>query len=153
MAPRTDRSSRIIDAPASAIYRALTDGEALVQWLPPAGMTATMVAFDPRPGGLYRMVLRYDDPAIAGKSGGNEDIAEGRFIALVPDQAVIQAIDFVSDDPGLSGTMTMSWLLRPVGGATEVRIIAEHVPPGISAADHAEGMASSLANLAAYLKR
>ncbi|KKB86259.1 ATPase [Devosia limi DSM 17137] len=150
MAGRTDRATRIIKASPPAIYRAFVTAAALERWLPPSGMSGEMVDFDPRPGGHYRLVLRYDDAGISGKSGANADIVAARFVTLEPDRFVVQAVDFVSDDPQFAGTMTMRWVLTPLGDGTEVAIIAENVPAGISAADHAEGLASSLDNLAAY---
>jgi len=39
-----------------------------------------------------------------------------------------------------------------ISGGTEVTIGAFDVPPGISAEDHARGIASTLANLAAFLE-
>lgn len=153
MSSRTDTASRLINASPAEIYAALTTAEALVAWMPPRGMSGRMERFEPRPGGRYRMVLRYDDVTITGKSGDNQDIAEARFVELVPDQRVIQAVDFVSDDPNFVGTMIMSTLLTSHGDQTEVRFVAENVPQGISAADHVEGMTSSLQNLAGYLQR
>ncbi len=148
---RTDTASRNIRATPAALYQALVSAKALEQWMPPKGMTGEMVEFDPRPGGRYRMILRYDDASISGKSGGNEDIAEARFVELVTNQRIVQAVDFVSDDPGFQGTMTMSTLLTSLGDETEVRFVAENVPDGISPADHAEGMHSSLENLANFV--
>jgi hypothetical protein len=49
--------------------------------------------------------------------------------------------------------MTMIWNVTPVENGTRVEIRAENAPEGISAQDHAAGLASSLANLAAYLER
>jgi hypothetical protein len=49
--------------------------------------------------------------------------------------------------------MTMTWELSAVDGGTRVEIRADDVPTGISAEDHAAGLASSLANVAAYLER
>jgi uncharacterized protein YndB with AHSA1/START domain len=148
---RTDTAFRTIRATPAALYQALVTAKALEQWMPPSGMSGEMVEFDPRPGGGYRMILRYDDTTIEGKSGGNEDIAEARFLELVPDQRIVQSVDFVSDDPQFAGTMTMSTLLTSLGDETEVRFIAENVPVGISAEDHAEGMNSSLENLATFV--
>lgn len=152
MNKRIDTAARLIRATPTQIYAALTSAEALVQWMPPEGMTGEMQVFDPRPGGLYRMVLRYDDVSIIIKSGGNEDIAEARFVELIPDERVVQQIDFVSDDPTFSGTMMMSTLLTSHGEQTEVRFVAENVPEGIRPEDHAEGMNSSLENLARFVE-
>jgi hypothetical protein len=49
--------------------------------------------------------------------------------------------------------MTMTWEVSEVDGGSRVDIIADNVPDGIGADDHAAGLASSLANLAAYFER
>jgi len=150
--PRTDTASRVIAATPDRVYAALVDPEALVVWLPPAGMTGTVERFDARPGGSYRMVLTYADASASrGKATADSDIVESRFIDLVPGVRVVQAVDFVSDDPAYAGTMTMRWELAGVDGGTRVDIIADDVPDGIDAADHAAGLASSLTNLTEYL--
>jgi uncharacterized protein YndB with AHSA1/START domain len=151
---RTDTSSRVIAAPPDRVYAALVDPEALTAWLPPAGMSGRFERFDARPGGSYRLVLTYADASTArGKTTADSDIVEGRFVDLVPGVRVVQAVDFVSDDPANAGTMTMTWSLTAVDGGTRVDIRADEVPAGISADDHAVGLRSSLANLATYLER
>ena len=151
---RTDRASRVIDAPAERIYAAMTDPDALAAWLPPTGMTGTFDRFDARVGGSYRMVLTYDDPTGApGKATADSDIAEARFVDLQPGRLVTQAVDFVSDDPAFDGTMLMIWEVSESGDGSLVEFRAEDVPSGISADDHSAGLASSLANLAAYVER
>ena len=152
--PRTDSASRVIAAPPGQVYAALVDREALTAWLPPDGMTARFERFDPRPGGSYRLVLTYDDAShTAGKATADSDIVEARYVDIVPDVSVVQAVDFVSDDPAFAGTMTMTWKVTAVDGGTRVDITAEDVPDGISAEDHAKGLASSLANLAEHVER
>lgn len=151
---RTDTASRVVAAPLTRVFAALVDADALVEWLPPAGMTGRFEHFDARPGGSYRMVLTYTDPpAQGGKTDADSDVVEGRFVEIEPDQRVVQAGDFTSDDPSFGGTMTMTWTVTRVDGGTRVDLRADNVPPGISAKDHQDGMNSSLANLAAYLDR
>ena len=123
-------------------------------WLPPGGMTGRFERFDARPGGSYRMVLTYSDASGApGKATAESDIVEARFVDIVPGERVVQAVDFVSHDPANAGTMTMAWEVTAVDAGTRVDIVAEDVPDGISAGDHAAGLASSLTKLAAYLER
>lgn len=151
---RTDTASRVIAAPQERIYAALVDADALSVWLPPEGMSGRFERFDARPGGSYRMVLTYADAtAAAGKTTADADVVEARFVELVPDVRVVQAIDFVSDDPAFAGTMTMTWEITPVEAGARVEFRADDVPAGISAEDHAAGLTSSLANLAAYLEQ
>jgi len=98
------------------------------------------------------MVLTYEDgPGARGKSTADSDVVEVRFMDVVPGSRVVQAVDFVSDDPALAGTMTMTWQVTADERGTLVEIRADNVPDGISAQDHAEGMASSLEHLASYL--
>ncbi|TDD65912.1 SRPBCC family protein [Actinomadura rubrisoli] len=152
--PRMDRASRVIAAPPAGVWAALVDREALMAWLPPAGMTGRFERFDARPGGSYRLVLTYSDVSGApGKATVDSDIVEARFVDIVPGVQVVQAVDFVSDDPAYAGTMTMTWKVTAVEAGTRVDIVAEDVPDGISAEDHAAGLASSLANLAAYVEQ
>jgi uncharacterized protein YndB with AHSA1/START domain len=151
---RTDMASRVVAAPVDRVYEALVDPTALLHWLPPEGMSGRFERFDARPGGSYRLVLTYADPSAAhGKSTADSDIVDARFVELVPNARVVQAVDFVSADPAEAGTMTMTWTLAAVDAGTNVQIRADDVPAGISAEDHAAGMASSLANLAAHLER
>jgi uncharacterized protein YndB with AHSA1/START domain len=152
--PRTDRGSRVIAASLERVWAALTDPGALLAWLPPGGMTGRFERFDARPGGSYRMVLTYSDASGApGKASADSDIVEARFVDIVPGERIVQAVNFVSDDPANAGTMIMTWQVAAVDAGTRVDIIAQDVPDGISAEDHAAGLASSLTKLAAYLER
>lgn len=151
---RTDTASRVIKAAPDVLYRAFLDPAALVQWLPPEGMTGRFDTFEPREGGTYRMTLTYVVPheGTPGKASADEDIVAGRFIELVPNKRVVQAGTFDSDDPALAGEMIMTWSLDPVADGTRVTILCENVPAAIRKEDHDEGLASSLANLAAYVE-
>lgn len=143
----------MIAAPLERVYAALVDPEALTLWLPPEGMSARFERFDAQPGGSYRMVLTYADASGApGKATTGSDVVEGRFVDIVAGTRVVQAVSFVSDDPAYAGTMTMTWEVTAIDAGTRVDIRADDVPEGISADDHAAGLASSLASLAGYLE-
>lgn len=152
--PRTDAASRVIAAPPDRVFAALVDPEALVAWLPPTGMTGRFEHFDARPGGSYRMVLTYGDGLGGqGKATPDADVVDARFVDIVPGSRVVQEVEFASDDPAYAGVMTMAWEVTAVAEGARVDIRAEGVPDGISAEDHATGLASSLANLAAFVER
>jgi uncharacterized protein YndB with AHSA1/START domain len=149
-----DTASRVIAASPDRVYAALVDPDALEAWLPPDGMSGRFERFDARPGGSYRMVLTHADASTtSGKTTADSDIVEARFIEIVPGARVVQAVTFVADDPAFAGTMTMTWVVTATGPGTRVDVRAENVPSGISAEDHAAGLASSLANLAAHVER
>ena len=124
-----------------------------MSWRPPKGMTAQIFAFDPRVGGSYRMAFRYGDGG-AGRAKTTEDadIFQGRFVELLPDKKIVEAVDFESDDPAFAGTMTVTTTLVPVADGTKVTFAAENVPPGISESDHRAGMESTLKNLANFIE-
>jgi len=144
----------VIAAPPERVYAAFVDPEALAAWLPPDGMSARIERFDPRPGGSYRMVLTYADASSSpGKASADSDIVEARFVDIVPGVRVVQAVDLIADDPAYAGTMTMTWEVTAADGGARVDITADDVPDGITAKDHAAGLASSLRNLAGYLER
>ena len=153
MAGRTDIGSRIICASPQAIYDAFIDPDAQARWLPPEGMTGKFDRFEPWPGGRYRLTLTFTgEHTTAGKSSADADTVEGRLVELIPGERIVQTADFEPDDSAYAGTMTMTWSLRAVTEGTEVTITASDVPPGISAEDHAQGLASTLSNLAAFVE-
>lgn len=149
---RTDSASRVIKASPEALYHAFVDPTALAAWLPPSGMQGRIHEFDARAGGTYRMSLAYLDPQHSGmgKTSDNEDIVQGRFLELIPNERIVQSAIFESEDPAFAGEMTMIWTFDPVPEGTRVAIVCENVPEGIRKEDHDAGLSSSLANLAAF---
>lgn len=100
------------------------------------------------------MVLTYSDASGGpGKASADSDIVEARFVDIVPGRRVVQAVQFASDDAAYAGTMVMTWEVTAADAGTRVDIVAENVPDGISAQDHAAGLNSSLTKLAAYLEQ
>jgi uncharacterized protein YndB with AHSA1/START domain len=150
---RTDRASLLIHAIKDEVFDAITSPEALVQWLPPKGMRGRFERFDMREGGSYRLVLTYEDPSgEPGKTSADSDVSEIRIVRIIPGKSVIQEVDFESNDPAFKGTMQMKWSLHEGEEGTTVEFEARDVPKGIRARDHAQGLTSSLSNLAAYLE-
>jgi uncharacterized protein YndB with AHSA1/START domain len=144
--------SRIIKAPRRTIYQAFLDPEALVSWLPPGGMKGRVYAFDAREGGAYRMSLTYveSDHSSRGKTSEHTDVIRGRFLEMIPDERIVQLIEFESKDPAFAGSMTIKWTLADVPGGTEVTVLCENAPEGIRPNDHEAGFRSTLENLAAF---
>jgi uncharacterized protein YndB with AHSA1/START domain len=152
---RTDSASRVIMASPRTIYKAFVDPEALVSWLPPEGMKGHIYEFNARDGGAYRMSLTYVgmDHSTIGKTSEHTDVVRGRFLELVPDERIVQLVEFESEDPEFAGAMTMTWILATIPEGTEVTIVCENVPEGIRQDDHEAGMRSTLENLAAFTEK
>jgi uncharacterized protein YndB with AHSA1/START domain len=146
--------SRIINAPRPVIYQAFLDRNAFAAWLAPDNMRLVVHTFDPCVGGEFRMSLAYlaPDDAERGKSGGNLDTYHGRFVKLVPNEEIVEAIEFETSDPAFAGEMTMTVKLMDVDGGSEVSLLYENVPPGIRPEDNEEGSRQSLRKLAALVE-
>jgi uncharacterized protein YndB with AHSA1/START domain len=144
----TQQVSRIVRASRKAIYRALTDPDALARWRVPDDMAAEVHEFDFRPGGRYRMSLTYIDPARRGKSSGSTDTFQSTFAEVVPDDRVVELIDFESADSAFAGTMRVTISLADADGGTEVTMAFENLPAGIRPQDNELGTRMSLAKLA-----
>ena len=147
---RVDSISRVILANPRAIFRTFLDKETLLAWRAPEGMTAEMKAFDPRVGGGYRMVLRYqgEDAAVQGKSRPGEDEVAVAFLEMHAEERVVESVHFVSDDPLFAEPMILTTILEKDRDGTKVTLRAENVPEAILAEDHKAGMLSALRNLA-----
>ncbi len=115
-------------------------------------MTSVVHEFEARVGGAFRISLTYDDGMGAGKSAAHTDTFHGRFVELVPDTEVVQAVEFETDDPALQGEMRISYRLVDAEGGTDVLGRHEHLPEGIPAADNELGWTMSLAKLAALVE-
>lgn len=149
---RTDTAERFVAAAPDRVYAAFADPDRLVHWLPPGAATATIPAFDLRPGGRFRVILDFaDDPGATGKTTESTDALDARFVEVDPGRAIAFAVEFESDDPTFAGTMTMRWTVRAADGGSLVEFRADDVPAGITEADHRAGLHASLDQLAAHV--
>jgi uncharacterized protein YndB with AHSA1/START domain len=148
------RTSKVINASREALYRAFTDPAALAHWLAPGEMTGQVHEFDARVGGGYRMSLFYppSERTNRGKTAEREDRFTARFVELTPPTRIVEAITFDSTDPAFSHEMTMVVTFEKKDGGTEVTIVFENIPPGISPEDNDAGTRLSLEKLAAYVE-
>jgi uncharacterized protein YndB with AHSA1/START domain len=146
------RVSIHINAPPHAVYRALLDPAAIAAWRVPPGMSSRVHSFDARESGTFRVSLTYDDPARTGKTVAHTDTYHGRFVRLVPDAQVVEAIEFETADPSMRGEMTITITLSDAGDGTDLVGVHEGLPAGVSIADNELGWRQSLARLAALVE-
>ncbi|MGD0068459.1 MAG: SRPBCC domain-containing protein [Streptosporangiaceae bacterium] len=137
-----------VSAPRPAVYRALLDPEAIRQWRVPAGMSSDVHEFEAYEGGSFRISLSYRDPGRAGKSAGHTDTYHGHFATLVPDEQVVEVLEFETEDPALRGAMTVTTTLTDAAGGTDVLVVCDGIPDAVPPADNETGTRRSLANLA-----
>jgi uncharacterized protein YndB with AHSA1/START domain len=146
------RITRHINAPRAAVYRALLDPQAVQTWMVPTGMTSEVHAFDPRDGGTFRISLTYDEPTETGKTTAHTDTHHGRFVKLVPNEQVVQVVEFETDDPTLQGEMTITYTLTDADGGTDLLAVHDNLPPGVPPGDNETGWQMSLAKLATLVE-
>ncbi|MUL84342.1 MULTISPECIES: SRPBCC family protein [unclassified Mycolicibacterium] len=149
---QSTRVSGHVNAPRAAVYRALVDADAIAAWRVPAGMRSEVHEFDAREGGTFRVSLHYDSPDAIGKSDAHTDTYHGHFVELVPNERVVETIEFESDDPALGGVMSMTTTLTDAGDGTNVSIEHDGIPDAVDPADNETGTRMALTALAAWVE-
>ncbi|MDT4959477.1 MAG: hypothetical protein QOD31_3276 [Pseudonocardiales bacterium] len=139
---------RHVNAPRSAVYQALLSADAIAKWRVPEGMTSRVHEFDASEGGRYRVSLTYDAPGSTGKSTPHTDTYHGHFAKLVPNEQVVEVLEFETPDAALQGTMTMTTTLSDAGDGTDVVIAHDGIPDSVPREDNETGTRMALANLA-----
>jgi uncharacterized protein YndB with AHSA1/START domain len=147
------RVRRHLNAPRARVYSALVDAKAVARWMVPTGMTSQVHVFEGREGGSFRISLTYDAPTAVGKTSGHTDTFHGRFVQLVPNERVVEVVEFETADLELRGEMTITMTLADADGGTEVLAVHDALPPGLPTADNEAGWRSSLAKLAALVEQ
>ena len=148
MATASTRLTLHVNVPRASVYRALLDADAVATWMVPDGMTSRVHAFDARVGGSFRISLTYDNPARSGKTTAHTDTYHGRFVELVPNERVVEVVEFETAEVAMRGEMTITFTLSDAGGGTDVLAVHDDLPPGLSPADNETGWRMSLAKLA-----
>jgi uncharacterized protein YndB with AHSA1/START domain len=139
---------RHVNAPRSVVYQALLSADAIAKWRVPEGMTSRVHEFDASEGGRYRVSLTYDAPGSTGKSTSHTDTYHGHFAKLVPNEQVVEVLEFETPDAALQGTMTMTTTLSDAGDGTDVVIAHDGIPDSVPREDNETGTRMALANLA-----
>lgn len=152
MSTTSTSTSRHMKAARANVYRALLDAGAVARWMVPDGMTSRVHVFDAREGGSFRISLTYDEQAGTGKTTAHTDTYHGRFIKLVPNEKVVETMEFETDDDSMRGEMTVTFTLADSEGGTDVLAVHNNLPPGLSPADNETGWRMALDKLAALVE-
>jgi uncharacterized protein YndB with AHSA1/START domain len=115
-------------------------------------MTCDVHSFDAREGGAFRVSLTYTAPSATGKTRANIDTYHGRFVKLVPDELIVELIEFETMEPSLQGEITITTSLTDAGQGTNLVVVFGGLPRGVSAADNETGTRMSLAKLSALVE-
>ena len=111
----------VIDASPETVYQFLVDPELHVKWL------GTDAELDPRPGGVYRVLVGGKHPSL------------GEFVDVVPDEKVVFTFGWDEPDhPIPAGSTEIEITLVPDGDKTRVRL-AHRGLPADAVSDHTGG--------------
>ena len=119
MTSRTVRLHRVLRCPPAKVYRAFLEPQAMAKWIPPYGFTCQIHHMDARVGGTFKM-------SFTNFSTGNGHSFGGEYLELVPNERLRYTDKF--DDPNLPGLMTVTVVLKPVMGGTDISITQEGIP-------------------------
>ncbi len=152
MAATSTRLSRHLNASRARVYHALLNARAVATWMVPNGMTSHVHEFDAREGGLFKISLTYNEPTGTGKTTAHTDTYHGHFAKLVPNEQVVQVIEFETDDATMRGEMMVTFTLIDADGGTDIHAVHNNLPPGLSPADNETGWRMALDKLAAFVE-
>ena len=120
-----------IDARPETVFEFFVDEQKMVRW---KGKEAEL---DPRPGGVYRVVIN------------DRAIARGEFVELDPPRRVVFTWGWEGDEnPVAPGSSTVEVELAPDGDGTIVRLVHRDLPDEQQREQHAHGWSHFLARLA-----
>ena len=143
MSDRTVRLHRVLRCPPVKVYRAFTEADAMIKWLPPYGFTCQVHQMDARVGGGFRMSFH-------NFGSGNAHSFSGEYLELVPQERIRYTDRF--DDPNLPGELRVSVTLKAVSCGTEVHIEQAGIPEAIPLEMCYLGWQESLTQLAALVE-
>jgi uncharacterized protein YndB with AHSA1/START domain len=152
MATSSTRAYRHVKSPRANIYGALLDAQAVAKWKAPRGMTCEVHTFGAREGGSFRISLTYDNPNGTGKTTAHTDTYHGRFVQLLPNEKVVEVMEFETADPAMRGEMIVTFTLTDADGGTDLLAVHEDVPPGVAPADNEAGWREALDKLATWVE-
>lgn len=120
----------MIDATPETIWPFLVDTERHLEWI------GTEAELDPRPGGVYRVLVHGQNPGV------------GEFVEVVPLERVVFTFGWdVPDHPIPAGSTTVEISLHPEGDKTRVRLAHRGLPDD-AVSDHTGGWDHFLGRLA-----
>lgn len=113
---------RVLRTTPERLYKAFTDPDAMVKWLPPHGFTAKVHHMDVKVGGSFKM-------SFTNFTSGKSHAFGGTYLELKPGQGLRYTDVF--DDPNLPGEMVTTVTLSKVVCGTDLEVVQEGIPDAI----------------------
>jgi uncharacterized protein YndB with AHSA1/START domain len=135
----TLQAHRVLTSTPEKIWRAFTQPDAFVRWLPPNGFVGHVYEMDVRVGGKWRM-------SFTNFTAGAEMFFGGKYIELRANECIAYTAQF--DDPNLPGEMTTRVTINPVSVGVEIHVTQSGIPSMIPLEACYLGWQESLQHLA-----
>ena len=135
---------RTFDAPRDLVFRCWSESQHFGRWIGPQGFTTTILTWEPRRGGSYRLHMRGPD--------GQEYWQQGVFVEIVPPERIVRTFCWADAEgrPTLPETL-LTVDFADLGGQTKLTL-NQAVFESVNARDaHHGGWSSSLERFADYL--
>lgn len=129
---------RVFATTPEKVFKAFTEADALVAWLPPYGFTCSVQEFNAGEGGSYHM-------SFTNFGSGQQHGWSGRYVEVKQNELLKYVEQF--DDVNLPGEMTTTVYLTKVSAGTEIKISQENLPAPIPADQCYLGWQESLEKL------
>ena len=113
---------RVLKAVPEKVFRAFSDTNAIISWLPPYGYVCAAQQMDFKVDGNYKMTF-------TNFSTGSVQGFGGKYLEIKPNEFLKYIDKF--DDPNLPGEMATSVWLKKVSVGTELKITQENIPSAI----------------------
>jgi uncharacterized protein YndB with AHSA1/START domain len=135
---------RVFDAPRELIFKCWTEPEHLDQWIGPKGFSSTILAWELREGGTYRIHKRGPD--------GRDHWQAGVFREIVPPERIVRTYCWTDADGKPTRPETLLTVtLTDLGGRTRLTLHQAVFESVTACDDHQRGWNSSLDQLAEYI--
>lgn len=110
---------RVFTATPEKVFKAFTDPDAMVAWLPPYGFVCKVHEMDVSVGGTYKM-------SFTNLGTGSSHSFGGEYLEIKPNEFIKYTDKF--DDPNMPGEMITTIELRKVLCGTEIIATQEGIP-------------------------
>lgn len=153
-ADRTLTATRVFDAPRELVFKAWTDPKQFARWFPPDGFSADC-ELDVRPGGVIRVDMKGEDPALGPDFAGKVFPGKGVYKEVVPNER----LSFTFDAPGEHGPMTLLMTVRFEALGRKTKLTIHQTADTVAIYNDlvkigaAEGLRQSLDKLTVLLER
>lgn len=141
-----------LNAPKSKVYHTLLDRNLISKWKVPDDMRCIVHDYQAKEKGTFRISLEYTDINEVGKTINNIDTYHGYFKKLKPYDEIIEIDEFETDHNDMQGLMTITYTLIESKGVSDLTIVHDNLPIGVSLEDNLIGWEIALSKLTSLIE-